>query len=340
MKILADRHHSSLTNSLRLLFKERLGHELYFQFGMSWYPEFWDLQPFEATAKQFLEPNSHPYPDTPSVSNTIGEDNGIFLIESFDGNPPTKGITLERFKQEKFDIIIASVPQHIPLFKKLIALYQPQAKLIFQIGNAWNIPRNSVNNVMASARIDPPPQINYIQYHQEFSTETFHYESAKVGKKVYSFINCLGAVDLYKKDWELFLELEKLMPDWEFKSFGGICRDGAIGKIQDVADKMREATYIYQVKTEGDGYGHNIFGAAAIGRGIITREIDYHGKLADPLIDISTAILVGSPEYIKQKLEETADPSYYGDNIHKKFKENVDFDKEAIAIANFLDRLI
>lgn len=342
MKIFSDKHQQGLTNSLRILFEDRLGGEIYFPIGMDWYPEFWDVQPFKETAQQFLTPNSQPYPHTPSVSKTLDSAEGIHLVESFDGTPPTKGLEFERFKKEKFDLIIASIPQHVHKFLRLRDLYQPQAKLIFQIGNAWEFDSSfPIRNLLASAKIPLLPGFNQVEYHEEFPLDVFRYEPVKNNRKVYSFINCLNSVDLYRPDWELFLQLEKLLPDWEFKSFGGLCRDGSLGNIQDVADKMREATFIFHCKTQGDGMGLSIHQAAAVGRPLITRASDYRGKLAEPLIvDAGTAVTVDgqSPEKIAEIIKVDAVETM-GLNIHRKFKEVVDFDAEEQKIREFLDRL-
>lgn len=323
--VFSDFHHAGLLQSLVMLFEGRLGGELYRPIGLDWYHQgYWNVYPHIDTAKQYLEPGSIPKDGTPPLNDDLSH-----------------VITFEDFKKTKFDILLASIPQHIEPFKELIMLYQPQAKLIFQIGNQWDIPRNSVKNVMASAICEPPIQINYIQYHQEFDTNIFHYEPPKNTRKIYSFINCLGTSDLYRRDWELFLQLEKLLPDWEFKSFGGQCRDGWIEDGKPLADKIREATFIFHCKTNGDGYGHIIHNAAAIGRPLITRAADYKGKLAEPLINIATSILVDNTPvaYIADQIRLNPVVGAMGEAIHRRFKSNVDFDKEEQEIRTFLNRL-
>lgn len=315
MRILCDRHHSGLTDSLILLFQKRLGWDIYFQKGMEWYPEFWDLQPFKETAVQYLE-------------------------RELEGLP---GITLEEFKKAKFDVLLCSVPQHVPLFIKLRDLYQPEAKLIFQVGNMWSFDSFfPIKNIMASAIIPDLVGFHTVSYHQEFDLNIFHNEPVKSNKKIYSFINCLNTVDLYKKDWELFLELERLLPEFEFRSFGGQTRDGAIWDRQELADKMREATLIYMVKSEGDGYGHSIHSAAAVGRPLITRYSDYKGKLAEPFMQWNMSINVENqtPEEIARQIREQENFEVMGQMIHEKFKEVVDFDKEELLIREFLANLV
>lgn len=355
MKVFVDFHHHALLQSLILLFEKRLGGEVYRPIGLEWYEQgFWLVYDHPATAAQYLSKDQlyKPEDGTPPLNQIIEQEKGIYLCHDISGEISNKAIDLEKFKETKFDILIASLPQHIEPFKKLISLYQPQAKLIYQIGNQWNIDQNVVKNVMASANVPIPQGINGIVYHQEFDLDTFYYSPPDpTSKKIYSFINCLNAVDIYKKDWELFLELEKLMPDWEFKSFGGQCRDGAINDNKELADKMREATFIYQVKSEGDGYGHVIHNAAAIGRPLITRYSDYKNKLAEPLIGITTSIQVdnGTPQQIANEIERTFNnemPMIHprlesmSQAIFNKFHNTVNFDQEEQKIRTFLDNLI
>lgn len=318
MKILADRHHQGLTESLILLFGKRLGWEIFFQAGLEWYKEgFWNIYPHPSTAEQYLE-------------------------RELEGLP---GITLEDFKNTKFDVLLCSIPEHVNIFLKLRDLYQPQAKLIFHVGNMWALDHYfPIKNILASAKmgiLQAVVDFNILEYHQEFDLDIFHYKKVDNQKKVYSFINCLNTEELYKGDWELFLELEKLMPDWEFRSFGGQCRDGAIWDRKELADKMREATFIYQVKKNGDGYGHNVFAAAAIGRPLITRISDYKGKLAETLMRSRMTITIDykTPPEIAEFIS-LAQAEIMGENIYTRFKEVVNFDEEEVLIRGFLDKLI
>jgi hypothetical protein len=346
MKILTDFHHHALLQSLILLFEKRLKNEIFRPIGLEWYEQgYWNVFPHPATAAQYLSKDQvyKPIDGTPPLNQIIEQEKGIYLCHDIGEEIPNKAIDFKKFKETQFDILIASLPQHIEPFKKLISFYQPRAKLIYQIGNAWNIPRNAVKNVMASAIVpDIPIQVNFVQYHQEFDLNTFYFTHPDPhSKKIYSFINCLNTVDLYKKDWELFLALEKLMPEWEFKSFGGQCRDGSINNNKVLADKTREATLIFHCKSEGDGMGHVIHNAAAVGRPLITRYSDYKGKLAEPLIQPYTAILVDqkTPEQIAQEIIQLDHIVNYGKSIHQMFIENVDFNREVEEIRLFLEHL-
>lgn len=338
MRVFTDFHHSSLLNSLILLFEKRLGGELFRPIGMDWYPDYWNVYPSIDTARQYLEPGAVPADGTPPLNDNL-----------------SSTITFENFKITKFDILIASIPQHIEPFLELIKLYQPQAKFIYQIGNQWDADPRLVKNVMASAKVNSLPGMNIVEYHQEFNLKTFWacgkcmITEYHVGwhnhrkPKIYSFINVLQEKP---KDWELFLALEKLLPDFEFKAFGGQCRDGNMTGAEALADKMRECAFGFHCKTGGDGYGHIIHNLAATGTPFITRLEDYRGKLAEALITNDAVVLVDNktPEQIadeiRAKYKDKAgvyDPMQR--KVYQNFRDNVDFDAEEVLIREFLHKL-
>lgn len=326
-RILIDNHHEGLTESLYKLFQDRLGYQVFTPLGMDWYREgYWAINNIEATAIQFLEAGSRPYPEYEPLNHK-------------------NTISLTDFKNTTFDLILASIPQHAVPFIKLRDLYQPQAKLIMQIGNDWPFDHNfPIKNILASAKIVQPLGFHILEYHQEFDRALYHAEPPRLKKKISSFINCLPVISLYEEDWKLFLRLEQLLPDWTFKSYGGQCRDGALGTQAEVAEATLDSDFIFASKKNGDGYGYGMFTAAACGRPLITRASDYQHKLAAPLVtDALTAITVDNrtPDQIAEIVR--ADYQTLGTlsgNIHRKFVEMVDFDKEEIAIRQFLDNLL
>lgn len=330
MKVFTDFHHQSLFNSLIMLFEGRLGYEIYRPIGMEWFEKnYWRINGLRATAEQFLQFGAVPNDGTPPLNES-----------------PRRTITFEEFKDTPFDILVASIPQHVDPFKELILKFQPQAKLIYQIGNQWQVNPKEVKNVMASAKVLIPQTVNGVIYHQEFDTNIFRHEPPQMQKKIYSFVNCLNTADLFKPDWELFCQLEALMPDWEFKSFGGQCRDGWCNGDEELANKMREAAFIFHCKTGGDGYGHVIHNAASVGRPLITRQQDYFDKLAQPLIEQASNIRVDNKT--AAQIAEEIDNLYNDVNLYKKvcetvntaFKRNVNFDREEQQIRKFLDNLV
>ncbi|TVX84038.1 hypothetical protein FQP34_02115 [Peribacillus simplex] len=154
--------------------------------------------------------------------------NPIYLCQDRSGFI-NKAITLDTFYQIPVDFVIASLPAHIEPFLHLCKIHPNKPKLIYQIGNAWPIQAGLAPNVMASALInDLPNHIHFISYHQEFDLSVFHPNFSYPGQNIYSFVNCFNAIEAYNSDWQLFESVEKLMPDWTFKSYGGLCRDNRV----------------------------------------------------------------------------------------------------------------
>lgn len=186
-----------------------------------------------------------------------------------------------------------------------------------------------------------PSEINFISYHQEFSLQTFHKGEPHQNRNAYSFVHCLKAYP----DWSLFQELEKALPEYNFKSFGAGCRDDGIHGRSVVADKMREAQWIVHFKWSGDGFGHVIFNSFAVGRPAIIKAEYYKNKLAEPLLlDGETCIKVDgrSTGEVAEMIREYSKPEKYTKMVNRcreRFDEIVDYDEEAGELTNFLNNL-
>jgi hypothetical protein len=70
---------------------------------------------------------------------------------------------------------------------------------------------------------------------------------------------------------------------WEFKSYGGQCRDGACHGSKQLADSINNTSYVWHTKNGGDGYGHIIHNACACAKPLIVKKEYYKGKLAEIL---------------------------------------------------------
>jgi hypothetical protein len=174
--ILVDFHHSSLLRSLVMLFEDRLGMNLYRPIGMEWWSEgFWGINDQSDTANQFLSINSQPIDNTPPLNAARPNVPGLYTVRDPGGGSHHIACTLEYFKKHKFDYIVASIPAHVPLFKKLIAEHQPDAKLIIQQGNNWNIEYPGENILASRSPQIYDGQSNVIYYHQEFDTKHRHW---------------------------------------------------------------------------------------------------------------------------------------------------------------------
>jgi hypothetical protein len=350
MKVLTDFHHSSLLRSLNLLFNERLEMDIYRPIGMEWYHEgFWAINDQEDTAKQFLDMEQAyvPADGTPPL-NTIFTGNpqdGAFLVLDPGGRSGHAACTLDFFKRHDFDYVIASIPQHVSLYKKLIELYSPGAKLIVQMGNNWNLQHYKGHNVLASIALQPADDVNVHFYHQEFDLDMFSAVKCKPTKKIFSFVNIIQDTGI---GWQDYNQLKEALEPKEYQvmAFGGQCPDGNMTGPFELSQAIQAAQFVFHVKPGGDGFGHIIHNAYAMGRPVITRPSHYRGQLAEQLLVPGTFIDLdryGPYEVvniIEQLTNDPAELARMGQRAADRFKEVVNYDAEAAAIKTWLQTLI
>lgn len=345
MNIFSDFHHAGLYASLHYLFEGRLGHNLYRPIGVEWFNQgYWKIaEPYNnnpATVDQYLKISSSPEDGTSPLNNlTHVPQNGVHHIWDYNNEIYHKAITLDKFKEMDFDIIIASIPAHIQAYKKLIKDTGSKAKLVYQIGNiGWhnNIPWNDVDNIMASVKpFQVPQNKNVVFYRQEFNTDLFHPLNTERNKVVASFVNCLPRP-------ELFLELEKSMPEYEFKSYGITCRDGIYHSVRDIAKEMEMASWGYHLKPYGDGFGHVIHNWFAAGTPLIVGMSDYKDKLAGELLeDRITCIDMSNrtPQEVSNIVHSISTEEYnvMRENVRNRFSQIVNFEKDALEVERFIN---
>lgn len=315
---------------------------------MDWFDEgYWAINNQRDTAAQFLALEAQPVDNTPGLNdpaydNHVGTCYGIFDP----GNETVhKACTLDFFKNNRFDYVVASIPAHIPLFKGLIAKYQPHAKLIVQIGNEWPMELLRGNNVLASVKPRTVDGVNAIFYHQEFDQAFFYPSAPPLNKNIYSFVNILQNMPLA---WSDFESLERILgrKGFDFRSFGGQCRDGNMTGPHELAQKMREAMLIFHVKEGGDGFGHIIHNAYAVGRPIVTRSRFYKDRLAEELlvpgtfIDLDTMSIADAANKINRLSYMPDTLAEMGQKAAARFREVVNYEQEAEQIKVWLANLV
>lgn len=336
----------SLYNSLRMLFEDRLGGQLYRPIGEDWlHRGYWKMAEIyrnhPATIAQYL--------GTPLMH--AQDSNGMMKIFDPQHQVYTRAITVEQFFNTKIDIVIATLPMHIDSFARLCREHPNHPKFIYQIGNAWNVPAGSqVKNVMASAIIhDPIPEgVQVITYHQEFDTKVFSPADYyfRMEPTIASFVNCFSTDGNYTADWQLFEEVERLMPSWKFKAYGGSCRDGSMGTNVEMANGLRDSMFVWHTKYGGDGYGHVIYNSAAVGRPMITKVGYYMGKMGMELMqDGVTCVGIDglSPQEIVNKVLYYCDRDRYiamCKAVQDNFAQKVNFDREFEDLQHFLKNLL
>lgn len=352
MKILADRHHDGLLYSLHLLFEKRLGHTLYVPIGEEWYSNgYWDVAvPYEnnpATIAQYLSLNQdfRPVDGTPQLNKITGEQPTHYEVKELAHGFTIKAITFQQFLDLDIDIIIASIPDHWRTYTKLRDVYKSKARVICQMGNMFNeiqgaIRDGIVRNLLASTSNFPiSSHINAVFYHQEIDTKVFTSSPISTSNKVTSIVNLLPARDLYNV-------YKNALPDYTFKAYGSSCPDGFMNTIQEIANTMRESSWAYHVKPQGDGFGHIWYDWGFVGRPYITNYSDYRDKLGGELfedgvtgIDLERGTVNENVERIR-KLSEPATLYQMGAKLAERTREIVDYEREGQEIGIFIDNLV
>lgn len=349
MRVFADLHHAELYYSLQLLFEKRLGAELYRPIGLDWYEQgYWHVFPHIDTARQFLgtdqainipkDVHGNPLPTSARVNQFYRFEDGIYYVTDVTKGKVNRGITLDKFKEMEFDVLIASMPNHIGPYQQLIQRFQPKAKLVFQVGNAWGYMPGVKNVLSSTAPFTVPAGINACFYHQEFDLDTFKYEEPSPNRnRVTSYIH-------YMRNKELMDAVAARLPGWEFRSYGADMED-SIMETSKLADSMRDSSFVWHYKPEGDGYGHVIHNAFAVGRPPIVWGDFYRGKIAWELMeDGVTCIDISrkSADQIAQEIQYWSDPERHiqmSKASKDRFASLVDFDREEQEIRKFLENL-
>lgn len=327
--------------------------ELYRPIGMEWFEEgYWAINKDVKTAEQFLGLHQGYFPadGTPRLNTImeyarIGAEDHDKADTLFVVDPGRlsyhKAARLRFFKENLFDYVVASIPAHVPIFKKLIAEYNPTATLIIQMGNNWDIWQYAGENVLASIAPQMSPA-NTIYYHQEFDLDIFAPGPIPEKKTIYSFVNCLRDYPQAQRDYD---QNRRLLNEFEWKAFGGQNPDGNMEGPKQLADKMREAMFVFHSKPGGDGFGHIIHNAYAAGRILIARSSQYENQLAADLLVPGTFIDMdkysrGELKNIIRRLSYSpADLEAMSRRAAARFREVVDYNKESEEIKQWLQNI-
>ena len=339
-KALADFHHTGLYLSLHLLFEKRLGIELYRPVGSDWFTEgfFRIAEPYQnnwQTVNQFLSIHQKGIPKHMRLNKVDVVENGVYQMGY------ARGVELQRFKKMDFDYIIGSIPDHYKEFTRLRNMHQPKAKVICQVGNQFDFAWKDVKNLMSSTKYaDVPTNINSVFYHQEFPTSIFTFRPVKFTKTISSFLHLFHRYP----DYAIWKKLEQRLTDYTFKEYGSMGKENYLVSDRELAKAMHDSDFIVHFKGAGDGFGHIIHNIFACGRvGIIIPDY-YKGTFAEELmIDGQTCIFWEKDkdfEYNVRKIEMIGqgDIERMSVNAHNRFNEVVDYNKEELAIKDFLDR--
>jgi len=345
MNVLIDNHHGELTHSLELLFGKRLGFTVFYPIGEDWYEkDYWKVFPHPETAQQYLgfhrsDPAIHSRKEVMTVSGPEEPDKGLHYCWD-----PTKGvyqkaITFDHFLERRVDLLVSSLPAHIAPFQRLVKKYKPGAKHIFQMGNIFSdLSFSRVTNILNSTDRRVPFWIHSVKYSQEFELSIFKYSPPRISKLIVNFTHYMSEVDY-------FYRTRALLPEFTFESYGAGNETGSVTRTADVAQKMQAADFIWHLKKGGDGYGHVVHNAAALGRPLVISKKQYRGMRFEKFIeDGKTCVNVDglTAEALAKKIRLYGEPDRLekmGLTIYERFHNFVDFDRDEKNIRYFLKGL-
>jgi hypothetical protein len=321
--VFADWHHPALWESLRLLFEVRLGWDLYSPVLMDWaHKGVWRFTHEDWAAKDYL--------------TVHGLDRGDHWEHRPAEYPGTvrRMLTWDQANEMQPTHVLASVAAHRDSFHRLAQRWG--AQFVYQVGNARqpvDVPHGTV--VLASSRLDRPRRgLSVVPYHQEFDLGTFCYSEPTNPRRVTSF---MLRMDTASGPWQWLAEA----PGMEWQAVGGKDEraDTYLAPMSKVADLMRNTGWVWHDKVIGDGYGHVLHNAAAMGRPLIGHASHYRGKTGEPYWrDLVTCIDLDRHEpavalrLIKAIGADTEWFTSMAQAIHHEFTQRVDFATEAEAI--------
>lgn len=324
MRILADRHHAGLYESLALLFVDRFGWDLYTPIGHEWWDEgYWAFGAVfgdDRLAVQYLTIND---------GWTLVGDH----YETTDSEYPERvirGVTLDQYRSAAWDFVVATVQENQHGFARLAA--ESGARYVLQVGNTGQYIDWSLGPIVLNSS-EMPMLGRGIVYHQPFDSDgLYRYRAPITTQIVTSLVNCFPSIACYPL-WEWYRDR---LGDFAFRMHGIDGHDGNLKPAKLIADAMVTSGWGWHDKIHGDGFGHVIHGWAAIGRPLIGHASHYAGKMAGPLwedgvtcIDLDQRSPAENVELIRAI---SADPDRHramGRAIRDRFDELVDFAAEA-----------
>lgn len=325
-RVFADWHHPALWESLSILFEDRFGWELYSPIGPEWLKRAWRFSCCGWQPEDYLT-----FPDAQMVGSHYERSDPEFPER------PRKMVTTAQADAMQWDFVLGSVTAHQRPFAELARNWK--ARFIHQVGNARQPIDRSVRQLILASAAIPRGTRDAVIYHQEFDRSLFSYTPVTNPAAVTSFMLRL---DDYSGPYQWLSEASGVT----WKSVGDVDRrtDAYLAPMTKVAEAMRQTGWVWHDKTIGDGFGHVVHNAAAMGRPLIGHASNYKGRVAEPFwTDLVTAIDLDrhTPEVALRLIRAiSADPEWHtamAEELAATFTRLVDFDSEAAAIRRLLD---
>jgi len=334
LRVFVDYHHGGLYHALHLLFVERLGCELYRPIGLEWAKKgIWRYSDNPPTQKQYLDP-----------VNCVLKPDGYYYWRDQAEEIDHKCLTWDQFKKMDIDLILSTVWQHTYTFAVLQKVEKQKAKYARLAGNSGELMDWSVhpNFIDTTNLYQEPNWANRVVIHQEFPVDQFFWTSPPKTKRIRSYLNCFNETPYYN----IWHQYKSKMLDFEWMMHGLNGDDGFITPTSQLAQSMRDTSFIWHIKQHGEGFGHIIHNAFAVGRPVITVKSYYKGKMIFPLLEDGITCLDLDGRTEKENIERIR---YYSNpkmllalslNCRSRFEQNVNFDEDERKIREWLKKLV
>ena len=328
-RILADWHHPALWESLSILFEDRFGWELYAMGGDDWTKHGWMLEsgpPIGWSAADYLSLTG---------AKAVG-DHWERTEREYPGRP-RKMVTPEQAFGMRWDFVLGSVPDHQRSFSALAT--RLGARFIHQVGNAKHpIDQSLMQTVLASASVRLRDRIPHVVYHQEFDQSLFAPSPILAGNVVTSLMLRL---DWTSCEYRWLAEADGIC--WSAPGGKDPNADTYLAPMSKVAQRIASSGWVWHDKRVGDGYGHVLHTAAAMGRPLIGHGRHYRGLMGEPFwrdletcIDLDKHKPVEALRLIRAIANDQDWHAELSGNIRTTFDQLVDFDAEAEHIREIL----
>jgi hypothetical protein len=325
VRVLADWHHPALWESLSILFEDRFGWRLYAPAGPEW-KGVWAFQGGTPgwTADDYL-----------AAPGAIDRGEHAELTEVEYPGRPRKVVSVEQFEALTWDYVVASVGAHQRTFSNLAQ--RRGARYVHHIGDA----RRRREHIRQQVVLASPPNIHgALRHHQEFDMRLFAPGEPHDHAHVASFMLRMRQTS---GPWRWLADAPGI--GWSAVECDTMRGPGYVAPMARVADMMRAAGWVWHDKAgymgsqPGDGYGHVLFTAAAMGRPLIGHASYYKGQAGETFWrDGETCIDLDrhtADEAVGLVLRYSGDPAAWAElssSIRDRFLAEVDFDAEAEAI--------
>ena len=340
MKILADIHHRDLYFSLHQLLVERLGFQLYRPMGIEWEKEgWWKIWACNNPDMSHREGFIIPGHGINEVCTEVEE--GLWETTCQYHGYKANGITLDRFKQEKFDIIFPSYPAfHYDLWKTLRDQFQPSAKFVCHFGNIdiSHDTDNAIHSVPLLGKVK-----NSVLVHQELNTKLYKFTPIPLNG-----VNITAIISPYQFP-ELWESYRDMLPEFNWAYYGQQSPDGWLEGLEPVSKAMQAAGLGWSTKL-GGGLGHTNMGWMFSGRPLVTNMSEHtrynSGGTALELFEPGVTCIdldSGSKHENGQLIRKWMNPEVgqkHGDICHKRFTNVINYEQEAEDAKKFFERLI